>query len=121
MIFRILDNLRKKPEPVRRQVVAVLTVGMMAIIISVWASTLSERFSGTIGEKKEKGNASPFSIFAEQGKIFYDSATDGVSAARGVLDNDVLPAAAVLSSGSTTPPVSDGEIIAPDLSGDSPF
>ncbi len=119
MIFRTLDQLREKPEHVRRQIAFGATAVIMCGVIFIWVVTLPERFSQTAEETKK--SISPFSVLAEQGKVFYDSATDSVSSARNVLNSEILPAAAVLSSGSTTPPVSEEEILVPDLSGDSPF
>ncbi|MEK7134380.1 MAG: hypothetical protein AAB805_00940 [Patescibacteria group bacterium] len=97
MIFRLLDHLRKKSESVRRQIVAVVTVIIMFIIVSVWVSTLSERLSGIVDGTMEKESISPFSIFAEQGKVFYESATDSAAAAREILNGEALPAAAIFS------------------------
>ena len=72
MIFRLLDHLRKKSESVRRQIVAVVTVIIMFIIVSVWVSTLSERLSGIVDGTMEKESISPIFYFAEQGKVFYE-------------------------------------------------
>lgn len=119
MIFKILDRLREKPEPVRRQVAVLLTLVLMSGVVFLWMATLPGRFENTTQEAEK--NISPFSVLMEQGKVFYDSATDGVSAARDVIQSDVLPAAALLSSGSTTTPIFEEEVISPDLSGDSPF
>ena len=119
MIFRMLDNLREKPDHVRQQVAFGATTVIMSGIILIWIVTLPDRFQGSI-EEKEK-SISPFSVLAEQGKVFYDSATDNASSAQNVLYGEILPAAAVLSSGSTTPPVSEEKAVSPDLLGDSPF
>ncbi|MEK7065756.1 MAG: hypothetical protein AAB938_00185 [Patescibacteria group bacterium] len=119
MIFKLLDNVREKPESVRRHVAVFSTALIMGIIVLVWVSTLPDRLLRATEDGDE--NTSPFSVLAEQGKVFYDSATDGVSAARQILDGTDLPAAAILFQENLSPVTNNEDVIIPDLLGDSPF
>lgn len=127
MIFRMLDNLREKPEPVRRQIAFVLVGCVMFIIVSVWFGTLPDRFSQTAQETGEAKDAtSPFFVIAEQGKGFVGDIASGIAQIKNTFsadtdDTDIskedLSATAALSlfeEGNT-------ESLAPDLLGDAPY
>lgn len=124
MIFKILDNVREKPEPVRRQIVFILTVCVMFVIISVWFGTLPDRLSQTAEETTD--TASPFSVIAEQGKGFVGDITSGIAQIKNTfpantdgtdISKEGLSAAAALSLS----PEENTESIVPDLLGDAPY
>jgi len=119
MIFKMLDNVRKKPESARRRVAFIATAIIMSGVVLLWIGTLPSRFSDTAEETEN--NISPFSVLVEQGRVFYDSATDGVSAVRDGLNAKNLPAAIIFSGGEMATSTSDTGVITPDPLGDLPF
>lgn len=116
MIFRILDNVRTKPEPVRRQLAVLSVCVIMFVIILIWVVTLPERLSGVVAETKE--SVSPMSVIVEQSKDFYVGISNDVLDIKDALnDNYALPAATILSEGGDE----DVMDLAPDLLGDVIF
>lgn len=109
----MLDNLRAKPESVRRQVAVIATITITGVIGSFWIGGLPERFSGSV--KGDGSDISPFAVLKEQGKVLYDSTSDGVSAAKNILGGEMLPAVVALPGlpdqtlATTTPFSDDGE------------
>jgi len=71
MLFKIIDNIRAKPEHIRRNI-AFLTAGIISFVIfAVWFSGLSARLSGA--PEAESSGPSPFSVIVEQGKAVFTS------------------------------------------------
>lgn len=121
MIFKILDNVREKPEPVRRQIVFILTVCIMFVIVSVWFGTLPDRLSQTAEETKD--TASPFSVIAEQGKGFVGDITDGIAQIKNTFPTGTdIPKEDLSATAALSLPNEDtaGDIV-PDLLGDAPY
>ena len=125
MLFRILDNLREKPEPVRKQAAFLFSSAIFVVILLVWI-VVPGKF-GDKGNEEASDATSPFSIFKEQGKVIYESASEQVSTARDAFSGATLPAAAVLlpsedtvDSGNATSDAHVSETATdPDLFGDS--
>lgn len=60
---KIIENIRQKPEPVRRQIIFVVSLVLTGLIVLFWVFTLPYRFGGT-GDKL-KQSLKPFELLKD--------------------------------------------------------
>jgi hypothetical protein len=79
-MFSYIEKIREKPEHARRLILFVSVGVIMFIIIAVWLSTVSVRFSTESKIKKDVSNKiSPFSIIGGSTTDFYHNLKNKIS------------------------------------------
>jgi len=78
-MLKYIEKLQKKPEPIRRMVLLVLVATIMAIVIIIWLSTLSVRFSPEARNvEADLDTPSPFSVVKNNATDFYSNFINGI-------------------------------------------
>ncbi len=79
-MLRYVEKIQDKPEHIRRMILFVSVGLIMIIIVTVWLSTFSMRFSSKSGNEKESlKTISPFSVVGSNTADFYDNLKNKIS------------------------------------------
>jgi len=78
-MLKYIERLQKKPEPVRRMVLLISVAVVMAVVIIIWLSTLSVRFSPEVRNvESDLDTPSPFSVVKDNATDFYSNLINGI-------------------------------------------
>jgi len=78
-MLNYIEKLQKKPEHVRRSALHAIVLVIMGIIVLVWISTLTIRFSNTETEPTStQSTASPISVLKSMSSSFWTDFNRGL-------------------------------------------
>ncbi len=72
-MFDYIEQLRKKPIMARRRLAILLAVGLTAVIIVIWVSTLDFGGTGAQDTQTVSTDLAPFEEIKTSLSVFYDS------------------------------------------------
>jgi len=77
-MLKYIEKLQKQPESVRRMTLFISVTVIMAVIVIIWLSTLSVRFSPEINKENNSNTPSPFSVMKSNALDFYGGFRGGI-------------------------------------------